>query len=77
MEDYGITSLSRLRNPEAAPRTCEKCENDCSPCLWRYWFAEPAADAARRFGRRENTARTILFRGRKRLRCYLEKEVLL
>lgn len=52
-------------------------ERECSIFLRRYWFAEPAADIARRFGMRENTVRTILFRSRKKLQCCLEKEGLL
>lgn len=45
--------------------------------LRRYWFADSAADIARRYGMRENTVRTILFRSRKKLQCHLEKEGLL
>ena len=52
-------------------------ERDCNLFLRRYWFAEPTAEIARRYGMRENTVRTILFRSRKRLQCYLEKEDLL
>lgn len=52
-------------------------ERDCNLFLRRYWFAEPTAETARRYGMRENTVRTILFRSRKRLQCYLEKEDLL
>ena len=52
-------------------------ERECNLFLRRYWFAEPAADIARRYGMRENTVRTILFRSRKKLQCYLEEEGLL
>lgn len=52
-------------------------ERECGLFLRRYWFAEPAAVIAKRYGMRENTVRTILFRCRKRLQVYLEKEGLL
>jgi len=49
-------------------------ERECDLFLRRYWFAEPSADIAKRCGMRENTVRTILFRSRKKLQRYLEKE---
>lgn len=49
-------------------------ERECNIFLRRYWFADPTADIARRYGMRENTVKTILFRSRKKLQCYLEKE---
>lgn len=52
-------------------------ERECNVFLRRYWFAESATDIARRYGMRENTVRTILFRSRKKLQCCLEKEGLL
>ena len=52
-------------------------ERECNLFLRRYWFAEPTAEIARRYGMRENTVRTILFRSRKKLQSYLEKEELL
>ena len=52
-------------------------ERECSVFLRRYWFAEPMADIARRYGMRENTVRTSLFRSREKLRRHLEKEGLL
>ena len=42
--------------------------------LRRYWFTEPMADVARRYGMRETTVRTSLFRTREKLRRHLEKE---
>jgi len=45
--------------------------------LRRYWFAEPMAAIAERYGMREATVRTQLFRIREKLRRYLEKEELL
>lgn len=52
-------------------------ERECNVFLRRYWFTEPMADIARRYGMRENTVRTSLFRSREKLRKYLEKEELL
>lgn len=52
-------------------------ERECGVFLRRYWFTEPMADIARRYGMRENTVRTSLFRSREKLRRYLEKEGLL
>lgn len=52
-------------------------ERECNLFLRRYWFAESAADIAKRYGMRENTVRTILFRSRKKLQSCLEKEGLL
>lgn len=52
-------------------------ERECSVFLRRYWFMEPMADIARRYGMREATVRTGLFRSREKLRRHLEKEGLL
>ena len=52
-------------------------ERERSVFLRRYWFAEPMADIAKRYGMREVTVRTSLFRSREKLRRYLEKEALL
>ena len=49
-------------------------ERECGVFLRRYWFTEPMADVARRYGMREATVRTSLFRTREKLRRYLEKE---
>jgi len=49
-------------------------ERDRNIFLHRYWFAEPMADIAKRFGMREATVRTRLFRVREKLRRHLEKE---
>ena len=49
-------------------------ERECGVFLRRYWFTEPMADIAGRYGMRENTVRTSLFRSREKLRRYLEKE---
>lgn len=52
-------------------------ERECNVFLRRYWFSEPMADIARRYGMREATVRTSLFRSREKLRHHLEKEGLL
>ncbi|MEY8386363.1 sigma-70 family RNA polymerase sigma factor [Oscillospiraceae bacterium 38-13] len=52
-------------------------ERDRNLFLRRYWYTEPMADIAARYGMREGTVRTSLFRTREKLRCYLEKEGLL
>ena len=52
-------------------------ERERNVFLRRYWFTEPAADIARRYGMREGAVRSSLFRSREKLRRYLEKEGLL
>ena len=52
-------------------------ERECGVFLRRYWFTEPMADIAGRYGMREATVRTSLFRSREKMRRYLEKEGLL
>lgn len=52
-------------------------ERECGIFLRRFWFTEPMADIARRYGMREATVRTSLFRSREKLRRHLEKEGLL
>ena len=47
---------------------------DCSVFLRRYWYAEPLEDIGERYGLNVNTVKTILFRTRKKLKAYLEKE---
>lgn len=49
-------------------------EQACSVFLRRYWYAEPLGDIAGRYGMKENTVKTSLFRTRQKLRAYLEKE---
>ena len=49
-------------------------ERDCSVFLRRYWYAEPLEAVAERYGLKLNTVKTSLFRTRKKLRTYLEKE---
>ena len=52
-------------------------ERECNVFLRRYWFSEPMADIAGRYGMREATVRTSLFRSREKLRRHLEREGLL
>lgn len=42
--------------------------------LWRYWFMDPVSDIAARAGFTESKVKTMLFRLRKELKKYLEKE---
>ena len=42
--------------------------------LRRYWFVEPLADVARRYGMKENTVKASLFRSRRKLKDYLKQE---
>ena len=52
-------------------------ERECNVFLRRCWFTEPVGNIAKRYGMREATVRTSLFRTREKLRIYLEKEGLL
>ena len=52
-------------------------ERECNVFLRRCWFTEPMANIAGRYGMREATVRTSLFRTREKLRRYLKKEGLL
>lgn len=49
-------------------------ERDCSLFLRRYWYAEPLERIAERYGLKVNTVKTSLFRTRRKLKDYLEKE---
>lgn len=49
-------------------------ERDRNVFLRRYWFVDSLEDIAQRYGLKENTVRTCLFRTRNKLRSYLEKE---
>ena len=52
-------------------------ERECGVFLRRCWFTESIADIAKRYGMRESTVRTSLFRSREKLRRHLTKEGLL
>lgn len=47
---------------------------DCDVFLRRYWFVESMAEIAARYGMKENSVKTSLFRSRKKLKAYLERE---
>ena len=47
---------------------------DCDIFLRRYWYAEPLADIAQRYGLKLNTVKTSLFRSRGKLKDFLNKE---
>ena len=49
-------------------------ERDCNVFLRRYWYAETVEAVAERYGMKENTVKTSLYRTRKKLKAYLEKE---
>ena len=49
-------------------------ERECNFFLRRYWYAEPLAEIALRYGEKLNTVKTSLFRTRQKLKVYLEKE---
>ena len=52
-------------------------ERACNVFLRRYWYAEPLADIAARYGMSEGAVKASLFRTRQKLRDHLEKEGLL
>ena len=49
-------------------------ERECSIFLRRYWYVDSVQDIAARYALRENTAKSILFRTREKLRRYLAGE---
>lgn len=49
-------------------------ERDCNVFLRRYWYAESLEEIAARYGLKQNTVKTSLYRSREKLRKYLEKE---
>lgn len=49
-------------------------EQDCSIFLRRYWYVEPLTKIAKRYGMELNTVKSSLFRSRKKLRHFFEKE---
>ena len=52
-------------------------ERECSIFLRRYWYIDSVQDIAARYALRENTAKSILFRTREKLRRYLAGEGIL
>ena len=49
-------------------------ERECSMFLRRYWYVDSVQSIAARYAIRENTAKSILFRTREKLRRYLAGE---
>lgn len=49
-------------------------ERECSIFLRRYWYVEPVEAIAERYGMNQNTVKTSLFRSRRKLKAFLEKE---
>lgn len=49
-------------------------ERERNVFLRRYWFMDPVADIARRYGISRGSVKTMLYRSRKRLRTFLEQE---
>lgn len=49
-------------------------EETCNIFVRRYWFLDPIADIAVRYGLSESKVKTTLYRTRKALKTYLEKE---
>lgn len=49
-------------------------ERDCNVFLRRYWYVEEYNDIAKRYDMKLNTVKTSLFRTRRRLKTFLEKE---
>ncbi|MFR5762075.1 MAG: RNA polymerase sigma factor [Oscillospiraceae bacterium] len=49
-------------------------ERECSMFLRRYWYVDSMQSIAARYAIKENTAKSILFRTREKLRRYLAGE---
>ena len=49
-------------------------ERDCNVFLRRYWYVDSLESISRRYGLKENTVKTCLYRTRNKLRAYLERE---
>jgi len=49
-------------------------ERECNIFLLRYWYNKPLAEISTRFSIKENNIKASLFRSRKKLKTYLEKE---
>ena len=50
---------------------------ECNIFLRRYWFAESIGQISRRYGCNPNTIKSSLYRSRRKLRAFLEKEGLI
>jgi RNA polymerase sigma-70 factor (ECF subfamily) len=49
-------------------------ERECNIFLLRYWYNTPLAEIGKRFSVNENNVKSSLFRSRKKLKAYIEKE---
>ena len=49
-------------------------EKDCNLFLRRYWYVDSISVIADRYGMKENTVKSILFRTREKLRKFLGEE---
>lgn len=49
-------------------------EKECNIFLRRYWYVDSVSDIAVRYGMKENTVKSVLFRTREKLRAFLGKE---
>ena len=49
-------------------------EKDCNLFLRRYWYIDSISVIADRYGMKENTVKSILFRTREKLRKFLGEE---
>ena len=68
-------SFDRCRRQNAEKRGGGSLpERECSIFLRRYWYVDSVQDIAARYALRENTAKSILFRTREKLRRYLAGE---
>lgn len=52
-------------------------KQECNIFLRRYWFAESISQISRRYDINPNTIKSSLYRSRRKLRAYLEKEELI
>lgn len=52
-------------------------QQECNIFLRRYWFAESVSQISRRYNCNPNTVKSSLYRSRRKLRAFLEKEGLI
>lgn len=77
-DDDTVRTLEAMELEQAVNRFLYMLsERDCNVFLRRYWFSESLSEIAGRYGMRESSVKTCLYRSREKLRRYLEKEELL